>query len=653
MRRNSWFFFPLISILFCLSAFSHAQNWAGIIDPARATDWSSAGVVGDIPSGSWTNCTTAACNTLFGGSVTATTIGNALSSCPANNVVRIPAGTFSVGAFNDTKSNCALRGAGADQTKVTCTGGQSGGGLGGTNNPCIHLMSGATGTGRFGGVTTANWTAGYAQGTTVITLSATTGLVAGPVGTGSLIMLDQLDDPADGWPAVGDIYSCASASNNCSNQGGNNYARSGRAEIQVVTVTAINGSQVTISPGVAYNNIRTSQTPGAYWNTGSPLSNAGIEDMTIDFTPSGVQGIYIMNAANAWVKGVRLVSTSTGTQETYHIFVFQSGHVTVRSSYIYGRPTTGSPFPLANYAYSIQEVSDTLVENNIFQRNTESLVPNDPGGRNVYAYNFVVQGQVGANGTQMHSGNIMMDLYEGNNWETFLADVTHGTHHFETLFRNHFDGTTNNTHGTTGMAVGLLSNNRFFNAVANVIGSSDYSMYEDNIGANPNTDAAFNLGWQGNNSGNPVTNDTNVKRTLMRWGNWDQFTSTNDTGTNDQTGTRFVSAEVPSGITNFPNAVPASQTLPASFYLNSKPAWFGSVPFPAIGPDVASGNAPNTVSSPTGGHANLIPARVCYESAAIDSAYGSLNVRVFNADTCYGNLSPLPDPPTGLNATVK
>ena len=36
-----------------------------------------------------------------------------------------------------------------------------------------------------------------------------------------------------------------------------------------------------------------------------------------------------------------------------------------------------------------------------------------------------------------------------------------------------------------------------------------------------------------------------------------------------------------------------------------------------------------------GGHANKIPARLCWEKAAIDAAYGGMNVRVFAPDTCY------------------
>src|SRR3989441_1913680 len=52
-----------------------------------------------------------------------------------------------------------------------------------------------------GGVeNSADWTAGYAKGTTVITLSNTANLRAGE----SFLILDQVDDTADG----GDIYDC-------------------------------------------------------------------------------------------------------------------------------------------------------------------------------------------------------------------------------------------------------------------------------------------------------------------------------------------------------------------------------------------------------------------------------------------------------------
>ena len=122
----------------------------------------------------------------------------------------------------------------------------------------------------------------------------------------------------------------------------------------------------------------------------------------------------------------------------------------------------------------------------------------------------------------------------------------------------------------------------------------------------------------------PMPTDPLVKATTMRWGNYDTVTGT----------VRFLIADVPSGISNLPNPVPASQALPPSFYLSARPAWwstpFGTPPWPAIGPDVTGGNVGGYA-----GHAHKIPARLCYENSATDSVYGNANVRVFNANNCY------------------
>ena len=122
--------------------------------------------------------------------------------------------------------------------------------------------------------------------------------------------------------------------------------------------------------------------------------------------------------------------------------------------------------------------------------------------------------------------------------------------------------------------------------------------------------------------------DAKTKPTAFRWGNYDTVTGTS----------RFLASEVPSGLTQFANPVPSSQTLPASFYQSTKPAWFASVPWPAIGPDVTGGNI-----SGYNGHANKIPARLCWENSPIDSAYGAQNIRVFVPGTCY--YAGPPDPP--------
>lgn len=666
-----------------------AQQWSGIIDPTRAADWTSSGVAGGIPSTNWANCTTAACNTLNSGTVTGSSINSALSSAgsvatSANPlVVRIPAGTFTISdsCISHQSSNVVLRGQGADTTKLILNATCTGGGLG--TSRAISLMSGSAGVGcgtSCGGTPpsqTANWTAGYAQGTTSITLDNTAGITAGPVGQGTIIFLDQNDDTASapGFPTGNDVIQCSEDATWCSDKGdGDHWGRPGRALIQAVTVTAISGSTVTISPGVAFPTIRSGQAPGAWWNT-SQIHNAGIENMSLDMTGAdNGYGIFIKDGSNLWVVGTRQINTATGTAAFYNNWVMNVSHVTLESNYYYGKNTTCNPFPLENYTITTKESSDVVMDNNIFQHTNNAYVPNDPEDRNVFGYNYIVGSVVGGAGAQPHSGLDAMDLYEGNDWQSYYGDVTHGSKAFVTLYRNVFDGTQNNNSCTVGQAITIMTNNRFYNAVANVIGNTSYSPYEENVGNTSSaSNAIFELGWIGNNSFDtgPVSADANVKRTLLRWGNWDYLTSTSPTGTNDQTGVRWCgnstdtgwtttcssTSEVPSAISSFANPEPTKgdttagqAALPASFYMTTAPSWFGTIPFPPIGPDVANGNSTNTSTTPSGGHVNKIPSRVCYESLATDSAY-STGIKVFNANTCYGSISNPPTPSMSVSPT--
>jgi hypothetical protein len=86
--------------------------------------------------------------------------------------------------------------------------------------------------------------------------------------------------------------------------------------------------------------------------------------------------------------------------------------------------------------------------------------------------------------------------------------------------------------------------------------------------------------------------------------------------------------------------VPANHNLPDSMYLSGKPSWWGTMPFPAIGPDVTGGQGP-------GGFAYQTPAYLCYSNGTFTS--GVMN---FDANTCYSASTTVPTPPTGLSATV-
>jgi len=104
---------------------------------------------------------------------------------------------------------------------------------------------------------------------------------------------------------------------------------------------------------------------------------------------------------------------------------------------------------------------------------------------------------------------------------------------------------------------------------------------------------------------------------------------------------RWEASEVPSGLSALANPVPASHALPASFYLSSKPSWWGTMPWPAIGPDVMGGTDPT-------GHVYANPAEVCCRNCPTDEGYpediSGNRVRVFNAARHYPAGSALPEP---------
>src|SRR5207247_8346688 len=133
--------------------------------------------------------------------------------------------------------------------------------------------------------------------------------------------------------------------------------------------------------------------------------------------------------------------------------------------------------------------------------------------------------------------------------------------------------------------------------VGNVLGTSGFHTTYQTIAGGSDANcvrSVYAIGLGGNcSTGSGPTDDANALLTLMRWGNYDTVTGT----------ARFVSSEVPSGLSAYANPVPSSTTLPASFYLSAKPAFFGSVPWPAIGPDVTGGSEPSV-----GGHNAKIPA---------------------------------------------
>jgi hypothetical protein len=625
---------------------ARAQLWSGIIDPSRAVDWSSAGV-GSIAA------RTTICSTLRPGA-TVSQINSAIAACPSGQTVFLSAGIYlALAGQINLKSNVTLRGAGPDQTFLVFA---SVGGCNGLGAALCAMNADNNYSGDPHNV--ATWTAGYAPGSTSITLGAiTTGNISN-LHVGSLLILDQDPDTSD----TGTIYVCQSTTG-CSQQGGIGCGVVGpnghRVQMQQVRVTSISGSgpwTIGITPGIYAPNWRSSQNPGAWWSSALPITGVGIEDISLDYTavPASGAGIMFANASYSWVRNVRSVNTALGK----HVWEYQSSHITVRDSYFYGGTGTSDNYGVDSGC----SCSDNLTENNIFQHLATATITEGSAG-SVFGYNYAVDDfytAVGGNapGWQQedayhHQAGDNFILWEGQIGVGFTADDIHGSSFMLTAFRNRWSGrdpaiTLGIPKTQQTIAATLFAYNRYLNFIGNVLGTAGYhtiytwapSSTSDSGSSSSGNLSIFSIGFSGGQGTlfSGVPDDIQLLSTVMRWGNYDTVNGA----------VRFVSGEVPSGIAPYRNAVPSSQTLPASFYLSSQPGWWGSMPWPAIGPDVTGGNVSNV-----GGHVYLTPAANCYLNVLGGLINGSTGILTFNANNCYGSAqSSLPIPPTGLSAIV-
>ena len=313
--------------------------------------------------------------------------------------------------------------------------------------------------------------------------------------------------------------------------------------------------------------------------------------------------------------------------------------------------------------------ADNLCENNIFQHVAAATLAEVSVG-DVFAYNYVVDNFYnngapawqGGDATHHQVGDFYI-LWEGHEGITFNADSIHGTANFVTNFRDYLNGHDTATEVApktqSTWAYFLFNGARCFNLIGSVLGTQGYHTHYTTQAAGSAScgDSAVSslstivLGYsdQGGiqysvaclGTSFDIPNDLNVSTTLMRWGNYSACTG--DSACNSS---RFVSAEVPSGLTTYPNAVPSSKSLPASFYLSSKPSWWGTMPWPAVGPDVTGGNVANV-----SGHVYHNPAANCYLTVMGGRTDGSSGALSFNSVACYGSSGSAPNPPTGLMTT--
>ncbi len=531
----------------------------GILPDSRMYDWApgvNVGVPGGIPTRS-VLCATLDAATYGTGAVDASgAILSAIASCPAGQVVFLPAGTYRLDKSIDraTASNVTIRGAGPGKTILKA------------NKAGMRMMWLGNGDRPTTGVPI---TSGATKGSTTVTVADTAA-----VKVGGFVRFEQ-NNPRY-------VISAGSPTTDTKVMG------------VIARVTAKTGTTVTVSPPLPFDLVA-APTLIAYGNL--PMVSSGIEDLTFDAT-GALAALQWEHAWGCWVKNVE-VKNSPSRQMILVAFV--NGEV--RQGYFHdvvgGGPDHEGVTLTADDHFN-------LIEDNIsYNGGFPSIVIGDGPGNchgNVIAYNFayaidtkypeIAGGDISVN----HGPHNAMNLVEGNVSSGFASDGYHGSASHGVVFRNWFTAThPTATQNLIAVNVGRWST--YFSFVGNVLGSSAFSAkglfmpestfaYTDHViykvGFPDMGNNSFNGTW-GSLTGTPdyttqfaagkgmKERDLYVQGTMLRHGNYDHAKK---------------AVEWDPGI--------ASRDLPPSLYRASAPAWWPSgVAWPSIGPDKTPRNGGN------------------------------------------------------------
>jgi len=596
---------PLLLSLCCA-----AQPWKPFLASAQAMDWSASGVGGIPPR-------PANCATLTPASTLAQ-IQAALAVCPAGHTVYLQPGTYSIPGTLHVPSNVTLRGAGADQTILDATG---------AGDAVIALGS--------GGVPYRPRViqGGATAGSNRIQLGSAEGIAAG-----SNLAIAERNDPA--------YVTSAGSGGNCNWCDGGWTKDGGMARGQIVAVTAVSGNAVSIEPALY----------AAY--THGPVavpfemaaSRAGVEDLQVRANNTGYGANFLLDmCAYCWIRGVESnyadgdhVSVQWGYRDEIRDSYFSNAYLHVPGAH-------DSDIQLA------LKTSATRVENNIIERTHDAVMLEWGAAGNVIAYNYMMgefdseASNVMIGGVDFHGAHPQFNLLEGNVLTAIYADSVWGSSSDTTAFRNWVvgvnrvcsplhgrgpvdcSGTSSHFGFQAARAVQLSYLATRNNFVGNVIGSArmqalfGYSSPVPQVASleypqprSYETATAFSFGYGSENDdgagtgcggGTPPCHAAGTSRTDLLHGNF---------------------INISGAIAWLPGV---TRALPASFYLAGKPAWWGFMPFPAIGPDITGGVGP-------GGHSYGNSAQACYTMKMGGSDGGPASPLRFNAAQCYDSAPP-------------
>ncbi len=527
---------------------------------------------GGIPART-TICATLDSATYGNGTTDATSaINSAISSCPNGQTVYLPAGSYRINStivIPKTKS-ITLRGAGPGVTVIKSYSTNQD-----LNAAAIKIGDFASNsTGPFTGTNYCPQTAapaGYVQditaggtrGSTTITVASAASIAVGDLGV--INVLNNNDSSADLWTQSTNIgeegsssiygYCCSSAST-CRSLG------------QVVEVTGKSGNTLTISPPLYTDYTMQAGLQFSTIKSADVVKNVGVEDLTVE-NEQGTNGVNtmigIIASYQVWLKNVE-----TNYAKGRHVWIRHIAlYPEVRDSYFHNSLT----FVSNNYGVDMEQwVSGWLVENNMFDTIMSPIMLGTAASGGAAGYNYM--GVIKYNnpntwlipGIAQHAAQAWMNLAEGNYITKILLDNIHGTEEYFTAFRNwiRYNAAPYDVNKTEDVNIEIMKGSRLHNFVGNILGYPQFPWRYQWNGETSCSNSGSGL-WKFGYAGTACSTNWDAKSesTTLRHGNYDYVNNAIVWNGNDD------------------------QTLPVSLYLSSKPFWWGSQPWPPIGPDVS------------------------------------------------------------------
>ena len=425
-RLISFLLLPAVFLLLPALSRAQSQPWSNVLHPTTACNsvnttsagqcawnWTTAGIPGGIPSGSWTQS-----GSTIASGATSSTIQAALNACggtsSAGKYVLLAAGTFSITSGLSVPSYCVLRGAGASQTILNATL---------TSGNVINLGGGAPNVNN-----RVSITGGGSAGSTVITVSSATHFAVG-----DLVSISQSQD--------GVIVTNVGSEGTCTWCDGFENDNGLRAQGQTDLITAVDGTSITLAEPLMVNYTLTPDaTPYAPGGIYSGIENLQVYANGTRSVGTTNGNFYMADCLYCWVSGLE-----GNYADGDHGFIDYSYHGEVVNSYFSN-----------NYYHDTGQNDDSvtlrlkttgfLIQNNIFERLMSTIEMEWGASGNVIAYNYSFSGFLSGSpdflqaDMNTHGSHEQFNLFEGNVVESLGQDSIWGSAANNTYFRNWMEG---------------------------------------------------------------------------------------------------------------------------------------------------------------------------------------------------------------------